>query len=220
MVFPPQKPERRAVERDDEVVRQWLDRQWTRIKRLVRRRRAHLVFIDETGFLLAPLVRRTWAPVGQTPVLRQRTRHHRKVSGIGAITISPQRRRLGYYLHLHRDGSIGQEQVIAFLRDLLRHLRGDVVVVWDNLSAHRGRKVREYQARTPRLHLEYLPPYAPDLNPLEYSWSHTKMNGLANYCPANVDELHEAVTGATECIPDEQELLRGFLRATRLPIRL
>lgn len=208
------------MERDDDVVRRWLDRDWARIKRRVRRERAHLVFIDETGFLLAPLVRRTWAPIGRTPVLHQRTRHHRKVSAIGAITISPQRRRLGHYLHLHRDGSIGQEQVIAFLRDLLRHLRGNVVVVWDNLSAHRGRRVRDYAAGVPRLHLEYLPPYAPDLNPLEYSWSHTKMNGLANCCPADVDELHAAVTGATEWISDEQELLRGFVRASGLPIRL
>ena len=186
----------------------------------MRRRQAHLVFIDETGFLLAPLVRRTWAPVGQTPVLHQRTRHHRKVSGIGAITLSPQRRRLGYYLHLHRDGSIGQQQVIVFLRELLRHLRGNVVVVWDNLSAHRGRLVQQYLVRTPRLRLERLPPYAPQLNPMEYSWGHTKMNRLANCCPLDVDALHTAVKAATESLPDQQDLLRGFVRATGLAIRL
>ncbi len=153
-------------------------------------------------------------------MLHQRTRHHRKVSAIGAISISPKRRRLGYYLHLYSDGSIGQEQVVTFLRDLRRHLRGPIIVVWDNLSAHRSRLVRESLAVTRRLQLELLPPYAPELNPLEYSWSHTKMNGLANCCPADVDALQTAVTRAVAPLPHEQDLLRGFIRATKLPIRL
>lgn len=93
---------------------------WPRIKRLAARRRAHLVFIDKTGFLLSPVVRRTWAPRGQTPTLRQRTRHHRRVSAIGGLSISPRRRRLGWYLVFHLDRSIRQEQVIDFLRHLLR----------------------------------------------------------------------------------------------------
>jgi len=65
-----------------------------------------------------PLVRRTWAPRGQTPVLEHRARHHRKISAIGGISLSPHRRRLGWYLNFHSDDSIRQQEIIAFLRHL------------------------------------------------------------------------------------------------------
>lgn len=219
MVFPPQKPERRAVERDEEAIRRWIERAWPRIKRLVARLHAHLVFIDETGFLLHPLLRRTWAPRGRTPVLRQRTRHHRRVSAIGGLSISPRRRRLGWYLQFHLDRSIRQEQVIDFLRHVLRHLSGKIVVVWDHLQAHQSNALRQWLRRGRRLHLEYLPGYAPELNPNEYGWAYLKGNPLANYCPADVEELHARVLLAAQGVATQQNLLRSFVHATGLPVR-
>jgi putative transposase len=192
---------------------------WPRLKRRAARDRAHLVFIDETGFLLHPLVRRTWSLRGQTPILRQRTRHRRKVSAIGGLSISPRRRRLGWYWQLHLDQSIAQEQVIAFLRHLLRHLHGRIIVVWDRLGAHRGKKLRQWLGRGRRLHLEYLPPYAPELNPNEYAWGHAKANPLANYTPDTAEELHAAVLVAATDLAAQQALLRSFVRATGLSIR-
>src|SRR5215471_4449657 len=70
-----------------------------------RQRNAWLVFIDESGLFLIPFVRRTWAPRGRTPILKHRMRHHCRLSLIGAISISPQRRHLGWYLNFHRDRS-------------------------------------------------------------------------------------------------------------------
>lgn len=219
MVFPPQKPQVRAAERDEPRIRRWIERDWPRIKRRARRRRAHLVFLDETGFLLTPWVRRSWAPRGQTPVVRDRMRHRRKLSAIGAITISPQRRRLGCYMHLHEE-AIGEAHIVVFLRDLLRHLRGDVVLVWDNLSAHGSAMVRDYVARHRRLAVEPLPPYAPELNAQEYAWGYLKTGPLANLCPNDVDELADHVATAACGVRNEQPLLRGFVHATGLPIRL
>ena len=167
-----------------------------------------------------PVVRRTWGLCGQMPVLRHRTRHHRKISAIGGISISPHRRRLGWYLHFHRDESIHQEQVIAFLRHLLAHLRGQVIVVWDRLGAHRGAQVRTYAAGQPRLRLETLPAYAPELNPNEYGWSHLKYGTLANFCPHDLDELERSVFVAAVGVQSQQALLRSFVHATELPIRL
>lgn len=166
------------------------------------------------------MVCRTWAPRGQTPVLRQRTRHHRRVSAIGGLSISPGRRRLGWYLRFHRDQSIRQEQVIAFLRHLLRHLRGSVIVVWDHLGAHRGRTLRYWLRRCRRLHLEFLPGYAPELNPNEYGWAYLKTHRLANYCPPDVDRLHARVLVEARDTASHQTLLRSFVHATGLPIRL
>lgn len=178
------------------------------------------MFIDETGIFLTPFVHRTWAPRGQTPILKTRTRHHRRLSVIGAVTISPRRRRLGWYLNFHIDRSIRQEQVIEFLRDLLRHIRGEVILIWDRLNAHRGKRVRSFVAGHPRLHVEFLPAYAPELNPNEYAWSYFKCRSLANYCPDDVDELADTVKRTAAKLRTQQTLLRGFVRAAGLPIAL
>lgn len=184
------------------------------------RRRARLIFLDETGLFLTPLVRRTWAPRGQTPILRTHTRHHRHLSVIGALSLSPRRRHLEWYLQFHADCSIRQEQVIQFLRELLRHERGAIVLLWDRLNVHRGRKVQEFLQRHPRLQTEFFPPYAPELNPIEYGWAYFKGHTLGNYCPDDLDELHATVQELTPQIQSNQSLLRGFVAASNLPIQL
>lgn len=184
------------------------------------RQQAHLIFIDETGFLLHPLVRRTWSLRGLTPIMKTRMRWRRRVSAIGAVAISPGRRHLGWYVQFHLDKGIAQEQVIEFLRQLLRHLRGRLVIVWDRLGSHQSKGLRQWLRQCRRLHLEFLPPYAPELNPNEYAWAHLKMNPLANFCPEDVEELHDAVATAAESLPSHQCLLRSFVRATKLPLRM
>jgi len=166
-------------------------------------------------------VRRTWAPRGQTPILHTRTRHRRRVSAIGGLSISPARRRLNWYLAFHKDLSIRQEQVITFLRDLLRHLPGPIVVVWDHLQAHQSKLLRRWLQRGRRIHLEFLPGYAPELNPNEFGWSYLKGGQhLANFCPDDIDELHATVLVAAADARSNQSLLRSFVRGTKLPIRL
>jgi transposase len=127
---------------------------------------------------------------------------------------------LGWYLHLHADRSIRQAEVIAFLRDLLRHLRGPIFLVWDRLNAHRGKDVRAFLAKHPRLQSEFLPSYAPDLNPNEYGWSYLKCRSLANYAPEHLDDLKHTTTAEVQRIRTQQPLLRSFVKATGLPIRL
>jgi transposase len=135
------------------------------------------------------------------------------------LTISPQRRRLGWYLHLHSDRSIRQAEVIAFLRDLLRHVHNPIFLIWDRLNAHRGKQVQEFLGRYRRLQTEFLPPYAPDLNPNEYGWSHLKCHSLANYAPEHLGELETATSAAVRRTRTQQPLLRGFVKAAGLPIR-
>jgi hypothetical protein len=102
--------------------------------------------------MLTPTVVRTWAPRGQTPIFRHSQRHDR----ISAISVSPTRRRVGLYYQWHHN-NIHDIEAVAFLRHLLRHLRGDVVLIWDNLGVHKGKLVKQLCRRVPRLHLEYLP---------------------------------------------------------------
>ena len=96
---------------------------------------AHIVFADESGFLMAPLVVRTWAPRGSTPFLRYRQGRREKISVISGISLSPERHRLGLYYLLFYE-NIGEEEVCVFLRELLRQLRGPLIVLLDNSSTH------------------------------------------------------------------------------------
>ena len=170
--------------------------------------------------MLPPLVRRTWAPVGQTPILRPNARRNRRVSAIGAFTLSPITRRLKEYVALHPDETIRSPQVVKFLRQLLRHVRGSVIVVWDRSNTHRSKETQQYLHRQPRLHVELLPAYAPDLNPQEQIWGHTKTNGLANYCPDNTTELANTAAKTFAETASNQKLLRGLFKHTKLPLRL
>lgn len=186
----------------------------------VTRRRAHLVFLDETGFSLDPTVRRSWGLIGQTPIHQHAARHWKKITAIGAITISPQRRRLDLFMMLIRAGSITQDEVLAFLNDLLRHLRGHVVVVLDRLSQHRSRVVREAMDRRRRVTLEYFPPYAPELNPVEYLWAQLKGHRLSNHGLRTLEALESGVCEEARSLRRDRNLLRSCLEHSPLPLRL
>jgi len=97
---------------------------------------AHIVFADESGFLLIPNVARTWAPQGQTPIHRHRQGRRDKISVISGISLSPRRHRLSLYYLLFFD-NIGQDEVCRFLRELLRHLPGPLIVLLDQSSTTR-----------------------------------------------------------------------------------
>src|SRR5207245_2271846 len=118
---------------------------------------AHLVFLDETGFLMAPLVCRTWAPRGQTPVFYQRGGSRQKVSCMGALAVPPRRHRLHFYFRLHPNENINTDRALDFLLQLLRQLPGNLVVIWDSARTHRARKVEAFLYRHLRLYLEYFP---------------------------------------------------------------
>jgi DDE superfamily endonuclease len=118
---------------------------------------------------MAPLRRRTWGRRGMTPILHVRARSHEKVSGIGALIVSPRRSRITLALALHAKINIRGPQVLRFLRRLRRHVRGPVVLVWDLGNPHKHRLVRAWLARHPSWHVVWFPPYAPELNPAEHS---------------------------------------------------
>lgn len=176
---------------------------------------AHLVFVDESGFMLAPTVLRTWAPRGQTPWLRHWARHDR-VSVISALSVSPVRQRLGLYYQWHHH-NIRRVEVCAFLSHLLRHLRGPVIVLWDRLRLHRLPAVQDLCRRVPRLRLEYFPAYAPELNPDEHVWAQTKKR-LANGSPEDRYRLALAVIEALEECRASQSRLRACVTHTGLSL--
>jgi transposase len=178
---------------------------------------AHLVLIDETGLFLNPTVRRSWAVIGRTPVIGGDGGHRKTVSVIGAVSVSPNTQRLGFYFATAVDGYFGPDRVVAFLRDLLRHLRGKVVVLWDGGSNHQGPVIRQFLRRNRRLRLVRLPAYCPDLNAVEAVWSWLKWGRLANFVPDDLATLDELAIEYLVELKHDQRLLRALWAASDLP---
>ncbi|WP_162932157.1 transposase [Solimonas sp. K1W22B-7] len=183
------------------------------------RLKAWLGFLDESGILMAPLVRRSWSLRGQTPVLQQRGRHHSKVSVIAALCISPSRRQVTLHFRLYPDTSIDGIAVRNFLRDLhVQH--GRLVMVWDRSQTHRARSVRRFLDQSPNLQTEFLPAYAPELNPVEYIWAWLKTNPLANLACHDLETLTLNARHHARRLQHRQDLLRSFIEHSPLPLRL
>jgi transposase len=161
---------------------------------------------------------RTWAPQGQTPIHRHRQGRRDKISVISGVSVSPRRCRLGLYYLLFYD-NIGQDEVCLFLRELLRHLRGPVMVLLDNSSTHKGAPIEQLLRQHYRLRIEHFPSYAPQLNPDEGVWSLAKRE-LANSCPNDVDELMENILRSIEGIRNSPQKMRGCIAQSELPFFL
>jgi transposase len=210
-----QKPKRRARERNRKEVERWLDDEFPRILREAFRRRAYLVFLDESGFFLTPTVRRTLAPRGCTPILEAWDRRDR-LSAISCITVSPVVGRPNLHFALSED-NVHAEDVVAFLADLHRRL-GPLVVIWDQNQIHSKSKAVKAWLRThPDVVAEDFPGYVPDLNPDEGVWGWTKYGRLANLAAENRDWLWDHVCEELVTVKHRPDLLRAFIRETELP---
>lgn len=168
--------------------------------------------------MLQPVVRRTWAPKGQTPILRAWDRHDR-LSVISAVTLAAHCVRLGLYWQIYSENIRGP-QVVAFLRALRRCVRGKLVLIINRWNVHRSKVLRDYLDRhVAMIHVEWLPPYAPDLNPTEQVWNHTKYSDLANFVPRDCDDLYIHVNASIAGQRTQTRLLRSFFHLADLSLR-
>jgi transposase len=215
----PQKPRRRARERDHDAIEFWKRHRFPGIAEAARRRGAHLVFLDESGYMLTPTVRRTWAPRGSKPVLDCWDRRDR-ISAISGLTVSPKRGRVNLFFDLLPDNTnAGGEHVVEFLQKLTRHLRDGFTVLWDRSSIHRkSGLVQQYLAEHPEIVTEALPAYAPDINPDELVWGWSKYGRLPNLAAENTDWLREHVINELTHLQQHPELLESFIEKTKLPL--
>ena len=212
----PQKPRRRARERDEDAIKHWQSVTFPAILEATIERDAHLVFLDESGFMLTPTVRRTWAPQGQTPLLSSWDRRDR-LSAISCVTMSPRRARHNFYFKLLPDNANAKApDIVSFLRSLKRQL-GTFTVIWDGSNIHsRSKLVKEYLAKHPEIVAETLPGYAPELNPDEGVWGWTKYGRLANLAASNTLELRQRIQKEFATLRDDRQLLNSFVREADL----
>jgi transposase len=163
-----------------------------------------LLFVDESGFYLLPAVARTYAPVGETPLLRHRLTHDH-LSVIGAVGLDAE-----LYFRVHERAITGVE-VVRFLRHLLRHIPGKLLIVWDGAPIHRCALVKQFlrDGAAARIHLERLPGYAPETDPEEGIWRHLKYVELRNVCCADLEETRTALRGACKRLREKPRVIRA-----------
>lgn len=152
---------------------------------------------------------RTWSPRGQTPVLEYNF-NWKSLSAVAGLTLR------NFYFRLY-PGAVKSAQVVNFLEALQRHIREPLLVVWDGLPAHRSRQVRDYLASLDgRIHVEYLPPYAPELNPVEYIWAYWKQHELPNVCPKDFWNLTEQARRTLRKMRRRPRLITAFWKQASL----
>ena len=178
-------------------------------------RGATLVFWDEAGFSQRPSVRRTWAPKGQTPVLKQPF-NWKRLSAIGMVSYAPGSDRVRVLFSL-RPGNVDSAWVVSSLRSLRRHVPGQVVLLWDGLPAHRSAITKQFlRTQAAWLTVEPLPAYAPELNPVELLWANLSARELANLCANTLAELAHQVQRGVRRIRRDCDLVLAFLQHSKL----
>jgi transposase len=182
-----------------------------RVKKNARKQGRVIVFIDESGLSERPTRVRSWAPRGQTPVLQYHFNWH-QLSAIAGITF--QR----FYFRLY-PGAIKGPQLVEFLHALGQQIRSKVLVIWDGLPAHRSQFVRDYvDSLKGAIQLEYLPAYAPELNPTEYIWGHLKQHELGNFCARTFGELTHRTRNRLRSMQRRHTLVTAFWQQAELPL--
>ena len=175
-----QRPIQRSKERDDTEIQRWVAQDFPRILRDARRKEAYLAFIDESGFLLAPIISRTFAPRGKTPIIKVADPHGR-ISVAGAITVSPIQKRLGFLYHLLADNeNFHGSSTALFLNEIYHRISRPIIILWDGFSIHSSKPVSNYREQHPRITFEEFPAHAPELNPVDKVWFYAKYDCLSN----------------------------------------
>ena len=177
--------------------------------------KATLVFEDESGFSLVSPLKRTWSPCGQTPVVRTSLNHHQRLNLLGAVLV-PYHCKKGLQLSIRSfTRTLTGVQVVAFLKQLLRAIQGDIVFVWDNHPIHQRKLVEEFLEKESRLHVYWFPTCAPELNPAEFIWTQLKEH-TASTAPHNLFELPPNILSGIAKIRRSQSRLQSCLLASDL----
>lgn len=217
--YTPQKPRRVPRERDDKAITRWLVEDWPRIKRKAHRRNASLLLLDESGLLMAPLLRRSWALRGHPPESKHKAGHREKVSVAAALWLSPLRDQLRLAYQTLVNGYFSNLEVVAFLDTILPGLPDPMIVIWDGGTMHKGDPIGTLEEESRgRLMIEALPPHASSLMPVEFVWRWLKYGRLCNFTPRDASDLNEAIIRELDAIRDNQGLLVSFFHQSDLPV--
>jgi transposase len=204
--FTPQKPLKRATQRSPEAIKRWLEETYPKIARRAKREKAHIYWGDETGVSNQDQVGRSYAPRGQTPVVRL-TAKKISTSMISAVNNQGLMRFMCY------KGALNANLFIGFLRRLVKAADKKVFLIVDNLRVHHAVKVNEWvQAHKDEIELFFLPAYAPECNPDEYLNNDLKQQLKNLPRPNSQDELVQATTSVLRSLQRQPGRVASYFR--------
>ncbi len=204
--YTPQKPIKRAYERNDRAIRQWKEQEYPAIAQAARKEKAEIHWLDETAIVNTDVRGNSYAKRGQTPVVYA-PGSRSKLSMISTVTNK------GEACWEIIDGNFGIEQLLSFLQALIKGKRKKLYVIMDNLRAHHSKRVKQWvEDYAGRIAVFYLPSYAPELNPDERLNGHLK-NGLRSKAPSrNKAVLHRVAHEHMESITADRSLIKSFFQ--------
>jgi transposase len=169
------------------------------------------VFEDEFGFSYSEPVSFTWAPKGETPILKRITKYRRETSTVVGLTLS------GKIYKRHFDGSVNSEKLIVGLEHLRRQIKAPFIIIWDRSPTHRAKLVKAYLEEHPDIHIEYLPPYAPELNPEEYCHGNVKRR-MKNGIYYSKAEIRRSLDAGFARLRKRKDILHGCFQLAGLDL--
>jgi transposase len=199
-----QQPQQRYQQQNKKLVREWIENEWPKIQQWVKKNRAILYFEDESGISLAPVIGKTWAPKGETPIIRVSGSR----GGVLAMSAISPTGRVRFRLE---ERKINAKVMIEFLKQIGQsHKNRKVAVVMDQAPSHTAKNVKNFIDGQKQLKIFYIPPYSPELNPDEKVWRHLKNISLKNNMAKDKNHLARMVVSALRKIQKNPELTMHF----------
>ena len=203
----PQKPLRRAYERNEVDVQSWVNNTYPKIKKCAKRKGAEIFWLDEAGIRSDDPLQRTWGIKGRTPIV-ETSSQRQSLNIITALSNSG-----GFWYHAY-SGRFNADTFIHCLKRLLRGRRKPLIVILDGHPVHKSKKVNEFIENVKdRLQIEFLPPYAPDRNPDEYVFHYLKKKGSTKKPLKKGESLKNRTLNDLEAIKKDKNLVKSFFRA-------
>lgn len=204
--FTPQRPVYRAWQQDPVLVERWRQEEFPQIAAKAKREGAMIFFADESGVRSDHHAGRTWAPKGQTPIVKT-TGARFSFNLLSAVNS------LGHFRFMTVDGSVTARVFREFLKRLITGVDRKIFLIVDGHPCHKAKLIREFvEENSERIELFFLPPYSPDLNPDEFAWAHIKAR-VARATAQTKDDLKAVVKRSMQCLQRTPQVVASFFGA-------
>jgi len=202
----PQKPLRRAYERDEEAVTEWVEKVYPRVKRYANTKGAEIFWLDEASIRSDDPLQRTWGEKGKTPVVKT-SGQRQAINAISALS-----NKGGFWYHVF-DGKFNAEKCIECFKRFLKGRNTPVILIVDGHPVHKSKKVQDYlESLDGRIEIVFLPPYAPDLNPDELVWNQMRNVGTSKKPLKKGESLKNRAIMDLEKIKRDKKLVKSFFQ--------
>jgi transposase len=200
----PQKPLRRAYERDEKAIKEWKEKTYPWLRKRAAKAGAEIFFLDEAGVRSDSPLGRSYGLKGRKPIVKT-SGQRQKINAISAVNPN------GAFWFKIYNGTLSAALFISFLTDFLKTTQSSIILILDGLPSHKAKSVMDFiQAQKGKIELHFLPPYAPDLNPDEFVWHTLKQNGTSKKPLMKNESLKLRVLEDLEAIKQNISLIKSF----------